>query len=162
MLKRKAFASLQHGFLRSVENVYIYNFVTPNGVWENVFLYNIDTYFLLSLLGRCYALLCHSRCFMPGRCYLPFRMWQMLLPRGRCYPLIFMVYGRCSLPFWNVAAVIAKRKILSSYFFISYGWQMLFPYLLWNMLYHFVLCCNPLYWLMLLPSGRWNRHILLL
>ena len=57
MLRRKAFASLQHGFLRSVENVYIYNFVTPNGVWENVFLYNIDTYFLLSLLGRCYALL---------------------------------------------------------------------------------------------------------
>ena len=47
MLRRQAFASLQHGFLRSVENVYIYNLVTPNGVWENVFLYNIDTYFLL-------------------------------------------------------------------------------------------------------------------
>ena len=29
MLSRQAFASLQHGLLRSVENVFIHNFVTP-------------------------------------------------------------------------------------------------------------------------------------
>ena len=72
MFSRQAFASLQYGFLRSVENVFIHNFVTPNGVWENVFLYNIDTYFLLSLFGRCYALLCHWQMLLPGRCYMPY------------------------------------------------------------------------------------------
>ena len=35
-----------------------------------------------------------GRCFLPGRCSLPFVMWQMLLPRGRCYPLMFLI-GRC-------------------------------------------------------------------
>ena len=49
MLRRQAFANSQHGFLRSVENVFIYNFVTPNGVWEmfcfiilTLVFYNID------------------------------------------------------------------------------------------------------------------------
>ena len=40
---RQAFASLQHGFLRSEENVVLYNFETPQGVWENVVSCNILT-----------------------------------------------------------------------------------------------------------------------
>ena len=57
-----------------------------------------------------------GRCFMPGRCYLPFGMWQMLLPRGRCYPLIFYGLWQMLFAFWNVADVIAMRKMLSSYY----------------------------------------------
>ena len=105
MLRRQAFASLQHGFLRSVENVFIYNFGTPNGVKENVFLYyNIDTSFYYHCLADVMPDCVIGTCFLPGRCYLPFGMWQMLLQRGRCYPLIF------------------------------YDWQMLLPYFLWKML----------------------------
>ena len=44
-LSSQAFICLQHGFLRTVENVYIYNLVNQNGVWENIFLNDIDTYF---------------------------------------------------------------------------------------------------------------------
>ena len=75
MLRRQAFASLQHGFLRSVKNVFIYNFVTSNGVWENVYLYNIETYFLLSLFGRCYALLCHRQIIYAWQ--MLFAFWNM-------------------------------------------------------------------------------------
>ena len=39
---RQAFASLQHGLLRSEENV-LYNFEIPDGVWENVVSCNILT-----------------------------------------------------------------------------------------------------------------------
>ena len=164
MLRRQAFASLQHGFLRSVENVFIHNFVTPNGVWENAFLYNIDTHFLLLwLLGRSYALLCH---------------WQMLFA------------------FWNVADVVAKRKMLSSYFCVtgrccchifcgrcyttlhyvaSYciGWcycQMA-DGIATYFYYYFVMAdviaqwqmeipqlFNFIWWQVFLPSGTWNGH----
>ena len=72
MLSSQTFACLQHGFLRTVENVFIHNFVTPNGVWENIFLHNIDTYFLFLLLGRCYACLCQWQMLLPGRCYMPY------------------------------------------------------------------------------------------
>ena len=41
LIRRQAFASLQHGFLRSEENVVLYDFETPEGVWENVMSYNI-------------------------------------------------------------------------------------------------------------------------
>ena len=59
MLSSQAFDCLQHGFFRTLENVYIHNIVTQNGVWENIFLHNIDTYiFWFLLLGRCYAFLC--------------------------------------------------------------------------------------------------------
>ena len=34
LIRRQAFASLHHGFLRSEENVVLYNFETPEGVWE--------------------------------------------------------------------------------------------------------------------------------
>ena len=95
MLRRQAVTSLQHGFLRSVENVYIYNLVTPNGVWENVFLYNIDTYFYYDCLAD----------VMPycviGRCFLAWQMLFAFLECGRCYCqeedviLLFFVIGRC-------------------------------------------------------------------
>ena len=67
-----------------------------NGVWENVFLYNIDTYYLLYNFGRCYAwgvkadVICLADAmpvFMFGRCYsqevdvMPLMFqWQMLWP----------------------------------------------------------------------------------
>ena len=44
LIRRQAFASLQHGFLRSEENVVLYNLETPDGVWENVLIYNIYFY----------------------------------------------------------------------------------------------------------------------
>ena len=96
MLSRQAFTSLQHGFLRSVENVFIHNFVTPNGVWGNIFFMILTLNFLLLLLGRCYALLCHGRCYcladviclteivadvIANRKLLSYiYKWQMLLP----------------------------------------------------------------------------------
>ena len=53
---RQAFASLQHGFLRSEENVVLYNFETPDGVWKNVVSCNILTLcFLKHVYGRCCA-----------------------------------------------------------------------------------------------------------
>ena len=114
MLRRKAFTSLQHGFLRSVENGFIHNFVTPNGVCEMFFLYNIDTYFYYDCLadvmpycviGRCFCLadvVCLLKC---GRCYcqeedvilLFLCDWQMLLPYfcGRCYTTFHYVATYC-------------------------------------------------------------------
>ena len=46
-LSSEAFACLQHGFLRTVENVNIYNFVTPKWCMEKYFLNNIDTFYVL-------------------------------------------------------------------------------------------------------------------
>ena len=94
--------------------------------------------FFITLIGRCYALLCPWQMFLPVRCYLPYEMWQMLLP---------------------------LRKMLSSYFVSGRCYCTM---MLWKMLYHFTVCCNTLYWLMLLPGGRWNSqatyycHLLLL
>ena len=69
MLRGQAFASLQHGFLRSVENVFLINFVTPNGVWENVLLYNIDACFLYNIDWQMLCLIVSWQMFLPGRCY---------------------------------------------------------------------------------------------
>ena len=132
MLRRQAFTSLQHGFLRSVENVFIHNSVTPNGVWEMFFFIILTLIFNMIVWHMLCLIVSLADVFLPGRCCLPFGMWQMLLPRGRCYPLILC------------------------------DWQIILPYILQKMLYNFSLCCNMLYWLMLLPSGRWNSHILLL
>ena len=44
MLRRQAFASLQHGFLMTVENVFIHNFVTANGVWGKNHVHNIQDF----------------------------------------------------------------------------------------------------------------------
>ena len=74
MLRRRAFASLQHGFLRSVKNVFLINFVTPNGVWENVLLYNIDACFLYNIDWQMLCLI------VSWQMLLPYKMWQMLLP----------------------------------------------------------------------------------
>ena len=108
MPRRQAFASLQHGFLSPVENVFIHNFVTPNGVWENVFLYNIGTYFyydvwqMLCLIMSLTDVVCLLEC---GRCYCQeedvifFFLcdWQMLLPYfcGRCYTTLHYVATYC-------------------------------------------------------------------
>ena len=67
---RQAFVSLQYSFLRSEENVVIYNFETPKGVWENVVSCNIwhliftKTLFKAQVMPQCYI----------GRCYA----WHML------------------------------------------------------------------------------------
>ena len=53
----------------------------------------------------------------------------MLLPRGRCYPLIL-----CE-------------------------WQMLLHSFVADVI-PLTVCCNTLCWLMLLPNGRWNSHLL--
>ena len=39
-----------------------------NGVWENVYLYNIDTYDLLYDFWQMLCLRCQGRCNLPGRC----------------------------------------------------------------------------------------------
>ena len=52
MLSSQAFACLQHGFLRTVENVSIHNFVTTNGVWEIFFFIILTLIFLFLFLGR--------------------------------------------------------------------------------------------------------------
>ena len=39
-----------------------------NGVWENVYLYNIDTYDLLCDFWQMLCLWCQGRCNLPGRC----------------------------------------------------------------------------------------------
>ena len=131
MLRRQAFASLQHGFLfhlplgrnichykiitiicgysichlASVENVFIYNFVTPNGVWENVFLYNIDTYFYYHCLADVMPYCVIGRCFMPARCYcqeedvilLVFMVGRCYCHTycGRCYAILYYVATHC-------------------------------------------------------------------
>ena len=68
-----------------------------NGVWENVYLYNIDTYDLLYDFGRCYAcgvkadvicladvnayFLCFGRCYSQEVDVIPLLfLWQMFLP----------------------------------------------------------------------------------
>ena len=49
-----------------------------NGVWENVLLYNIDTYYLLYNFWQMLCLRCQGRYNLPGRCYACFDDWQML------------------------------------------------------------------------------------
>ena len=39
-----------------------------NGVWENVFPYNIDTYYCLSFLADVMPVGVKGRCNLPGRC----------------------------------------------------------------------------------------------
>ena len=87
---RQAFASLQHCFLRSEENV-LYNFETPKGVWENV-SYNILTFNFIKSLFKADVM---PQCYM-GRCYA----WQML-------------FG-----IWDVVDVITTEEdVISSYCF---------------------------------------------
>ena len=94
MLRRQAFTSLQHGFLRSVENVFIHNSVTPNGVWEMFFfiiltlIFNMIVWHMLCLIVS----LADVFCLADVVC---------LLECGRCYCqeedviLLFCVIGRC-------------------------------------------------------------------
>ena len=121
---KTSFASLQHGFLRSEENVVLYNFETPEGVWENVMSYNILTLIFIKPLfetdvmpqcyvGRCFCLadvICHMRCgrchnhwgryyililFISGRCYCHIKCGRCFNHWGRCYILILFTSGRC-------------------------------------------------------------------
>ena len=88
---RQAFTSLQHGFLRSEENVILYNFETPEGVWENVLTYNILTLIFIKPLFKADVM---PQC-CTGTCYA----WQMLLAM------------------WDVADVITTEEdVISSYY----------------------------------------------
>ena len=71
---RQPFVSLSHGFLRSEENV-LYNFETPEGVWENVVSCSIMTFFLKHYLRQMLCLNVVQADVLPGRCYLPYNMW---------------------------------------------------------------------------------------
>ena len=88
MLRRKAFTSLQHGFLRSVENGFIHNFVIPNDVCEMFFFIILTLIFIMIV-------------------------WQMLC---LIVSLADVFAWQILFAFWNVADVIAKGKMLSSYF----------------------------------------------
>ena len=116
------------------ENVVLYNFETPQGVWECFrHIIFLTLVFKNYYLGRCYAsvsyrqMLCladvvyHMRC---GRCYNH---------RGRCYILLLSISGRCYCHM-----------------------------VLWKMLHHITVCCNTLYWQMLLSNGRLNSHYIVL
>ena len=67
---RQALTSLQHGFLRSEENVVLYNSEMPKGVWENVVSCNILTLLFLKTVFKADVM---PQCCI-GRCYA----WQML------------------------------------------------------------------------------------
>ena len=81
-----------------------------------------------------------------GRCYAFLCQWQVLLP------------GRCHMPSWNYGRCYCQEVDI---FLLFYEWQMLLPFYYGRCLYHYSIL-QLLYWLMLLPSGRWNGHILLL
>ena len=88
LIWKQAFASLQHGFLRSEENV-LYNFETPEGVWENV-SYNILTFIFIKPLFETDVM---PQCYI-GRCFA----WQMLFA------------------IWDVVDVITTEEdVISSY-----------------------------------------------
>ena len=70
LIRRQTFASLQHGFLWSEENVVLYNFETPKGVWENVLTYNILTLIFIKSLFRADV--------MPQCCTGRYYAWQLL------------------------------------------------------------------------------------
>ena len=90
LIWRQAFASLQHGFLRSKENVVLYNFETPGSVWENVVSYNILTLVFIKPLFKADVL---PQCYI-GSSYA----WQMLFA------------------IWDVVDVITTEEdVISSY-----------------------------------------------
>ena len=74
--------------------------------------------------------------------------WQMFLP-GRCYCHMRCDRGYCH---WG-----------RCYPLIFLNGRCCF-HMVWKMLYHFSVCCNTLYWLMLLPGGRGNSqpHIIVI
>ena len=90
---------IQHGFLRSEENVIPINFKHQKGEWENVCLIIFEDTLVYFMNGRCYAILLHRQMLLP---------WQMLVP----YDI--------------VANVIATEEDVKSSFIVS--WQMLLPY----------------------------------
>ena len=71
---------IKHGFLRSEENVFPAIFEHPQGVWENVFLYNFQYLCMVGVItihvGRFYCL----------EFVNTLTLWQMLLPWQRLLP----------------------------------------------------------------------------
>ena len=129
MLSSQAFASLQHGFLRTMENVFIHNLVTPNGVWE-IFFFIILTLIFIFVMRQMLCLYVSMADVIAWQMlYALLKLKQMLFPRGRCYPLSS-----------RVADVIANSAVEDCYTTTA--------------------CCTFLCWLVLLPCGRWNNHIL--
>ena len=102
-------------------------------VYGKLFFYIILTPVIcFSCLGRCYACWCQWQvCYCLEDLICLVWMWQMLLPRGRWYILFFVL----------LADVIANVM-----------WQIFSP------CYSILQLLN---WLMLLPSGRCNSHMLL-
>ena len=89
MLSSQAFACLQHGFLRTVENVFVHNFVTPKWCMGNVFFFIILTLILFFVVRQMLCLFVSMADVIAWQMlYAILKLWQMLLPRGRCYPLI--------------------------------------------------------------------------
>ena len=71
---------IKHGFLRSEENVFPAIFEHPQGVWENVFLYNFQYLCMVDVItihvGRFYCL----------EFVNILTLWQMLLPSQMLLP----------------------------------------------------------------------------
>ena len=92
---------IQHGFLRSKENVVPAILNTKRGVWENVIPQYLQYLCMIEViiihigrsycLGSCYCLRYCDSCYCTGRCYCQhylyyIDLWQMLLPRVEVNP----------------------------------------------------------------------------
>ena len=88
MLSSQAVASLQYGYFRTVENVFVHNFVTTKWCMGNIFLHNIDTYFYFVVRQMLCLFVSMADVIAWQMLYAILKLWQMLLPRGRCYLLI--------------------------------------------------------------------------
>ena len=92
-----------------------------------------------SVKGSCY---CQADVFC-----LYFLIWQMLLPRGRWYPLLF----------WQMLLPMNVADILPLQCIATIGRLMLMP-----VADGIATCCLFVYMFygqMLLPCGRWNSHL---
>ena len=97
-----------------MENAFIHNFVTPNGVWENIFLHNIDTYLLFFVIRQMLCLYVSVADVIAWKMlYVLLKLWQMLLLRGRCYPQSLRVVD--VIANFTVTDVIPLQYVATSY-----------------------------------------------
>ena len=115
----------------------MFSYIICNTKWcmGNVFLCNIDFNFYYNCLADVMPDCVIGRCFLPGRCYLPFGMWQMLLPRGRCYPLFLMI-GRC------YCHIFCRRCIYFVLCCNTLNWLMLFAKWQMEKPHILIICCD--------------------
>ena len=100
-IERKLSPVFQHGFLRSEENVVLYKFDIPDGVWENIISSNIWTLMVFLNILRADV--------MP-QCYV-----------GRCFALADVI-----AIYYVVDVIITEEDVISSCLF--YKWQVLLPF----------------------------------